>query len=74
MAVDMNPPFAKDIDFTKWSFVKYCACGGTPKYKYRYKDYELHVLSALNTFRVFNSGKTVVSGKLVNMKIELEKL
>lgn len=68
---------ANYIDQSQWVFYRYCNCGGTPKYKYKWaaKGYELHVMPNRNYFRVFmNNGKPGVSGYIDSMKEKLETL
>jgi hypothetical protein len=52
------------IDLTVWTFYKYCTCGGTPKFKYRYpqKGLELWVMPLRNTFSVFKGGPGIING------------
>lgn len=63
------------IDHNKWSFFKFCTCGGTPKYKYRRAAFELHVLNAKRAWRLFKQGRPFATGAVCEtMNTEIDNL
>ena len=52
------------LDFTFWTFFKYCTCGGTPRFKYKSitPGYELWVMPVRNKFSVFKGGPALING------------
>lgn len=78
MGVNGQSEWEQFLKEHEWIFVKFCTCGGTPKYKWEKANYELHILSSRRLFRLFEKGQTKSGGPLGHqsgdMKVKIESL